>query len=111
MLIQHDSQVVLNFPCVRDEPVGEGQAEVLGRTIEAFRSYLTLVARRELAPDLAAKVGASDLVQETFLAAGRDIAQFEGNSPAELRRWLEGILQHLLGQHPPPLPRDAEAAG
>ena len=30
------------------------------------------------APDLAAKVDASDLVQETFLAAGRDIAQFEG---------------------------------
>jgi RNA polymerase sigma-70 factor, ECF subfamily len=49
-----------------------------------------------LAPDLAAKVGASDLVQETFLAAGRDIAQWQGRGPAELRSWLEGILHHLL---------------
>ena len=73
-----------------------GHAEAIVGGIEAFRDYLTLVARRELGPDLAAKVGASDLVQETFLAAGRDIAQFQGAGPAELRCWLKGILQHLL---------------
>ena len=39
---------------------------------------------------------ASDIVQETFLAAGRDIAQFRGAGPAELRGWLKGILKHLL---------------
>jgi RNA polymerase sigma-70 factor (ECF subfamily) len=77
------------------EPM-EGQSERLGTALEAFRSYLTLVARRELAPDLAAKVGASDLVQDTFLAAGRDIADLRHPSAANLRRWLEGILQHLL---------------
>ena len=53
-------------------------------------TYLTLVARRGLAPDLAAKVGASDLVQETFLAAGRDFARLRDRSPATLRSWLEG---------------------
>jgi RNA polymerase sigma-70 factor (ECF subfamily) len=74
----------------------EGQSERLGSDLEAFRSYLTLVARRALATDLAAKVGASDLVQETFLAAGRDIAQLRDRSPANLRCWLLGILQHLL---------------
>ena len=73
-----------------------GQAESLAGELDYFRDYLTLVARRELAPDLAAKVGASDLVQETFLAAGRDISQFAGDGPLELRRWLEGILRHLL---------------
>jgi RNA polymerase sigma-70 factor (ECF subfamily) len=77
------------------EPM-ERQSERLGSTLEAFRSYLTLVARRALAPDLAAKVGASDLVQETFLAAGRDIGQLRDRSPASLRCWLAGILQHLL---------------
>jgi RNA polymerase sigma-70 factor (ECF subfamily) len=73
-----------------------GRAESLAGELDYFRDYLTLVARRELAPDLAAKVGASDLVQETFLAAGRDISQFAGGSPSDLRRWLEGILRHLL---------------
>jgi RNA polymerase sigma-70 factor (ECF subfamily) len=74
----------------------EGGSEQVGSDLEAFRSYLTLLARRALAPDLAAKVATSDLVQETFLAAGRDIAQLRDHSTANLRRWLSGILQHLL---------------
>jgi RNA polymerase sigma-70 factor (subfamily 1) len=61
-----------------------------------YHSYLTLVARRGVRLDLAAKAEASDFVQETFLAAGRDIAQFRGGDLADLRRWLEGILRHLL---------------
>ncbi len=73
-----------------------GRAEVIGRALEVFRGHLTLMARRKLAPDLAAKVDASDLVQETFLAAGRDIAQLRSGDAAVLRTWLEGILRHLL---------------
>jgi RNA polymerase sigma-70 factor (ECF subfamily) len=68
----------------------------LGSGVDQFREYLTHVARRELSADLAAKVSASDLVQDTFLAAGRDAAQFQGADPAELRGWLKGILKHLL---------------
>jgi RNA polymerase sigma-70 factor (ECF subfamily) len=75
---------------------GEGQSERLGTAFEAFRGYLTVVARRELLPDLGGKIGASDLVQETFLAAGRDIAQLRGRGPESLRCWLVGILKHLL---------------
>ena len=41
-------------------------------------------------------MGASDIVQDTFLAAGRDIEQFRGAGPAELRGWLNGILKHLI---------------
>ncbi len=96
MRFQEDSRVVPNFPSMGGDAVVDGQAKELGGALEAFRNYLTMVARRGLAPDVAAKVGASDLVQETFLAAGRDIARFEGSSPAELRCWLKGILQHLL---------------
>jgi DNA-directed RNA polymerase specialized sigma24 family protein len=96
MYIPADSQVIGNLATVGGATSAERQAEALGGALEVFRSYLTLIARRELAPDLAAKVGASDLVQETFLAAGRDIARLRGRSPAELRSWLEGILQHLL---------------
>lgn len=64
--------------------------------IEAFRKDLTRIATREIGADLAAKVSASDLVQETFLAAGRDIAQFHGAGPVELQCWLRGILRHLV---------------
>jgi RNA polymerase sigma-70 factor (ECF subfamily) len=72
-----------------------GNVEALGRTLDVCRDYLLLIAERELGADLAAKVGASDLVQETFLAARRDLSAFRGQSPAEFRGWLEGILRHL----------------
>ena len=43
-----------------------------------------------------AKVGASDLVQQTMLEAGRDIESFRGQTPAELKTWLIRILRHNL---------------
>jgi RNA polymerase sigma-70 factor (ECF subfamily) len=66
----------------------------LGRLLEGCRQYLLLVANRELATDLRAKGGASDLVQETFLEAQRDFARFAGTSQAELLAWVRRILLH-----------------
>ena len=65
----------------------------------AFREYLLLVANAELDAELKAKGGASDLVQETFLLAQRDVKGFRGQSAAEWRNWLRMILQHQLANH------------
>ena len=73
-----------------------GSSEALGELLEAFRGYLLVIARAELAPDLQAKRGASDLVQDTFADAKRDFSQFVGNSEAELRAWLRRILLNRL---------------
>ena len=81
----------------REAGRGDGAPAVsLGSVFEAFRVELTAAARREIGPDLAEEVSASDLVRETFRAAGRDIAHFRGAGPAELRGWLGGILRHLV---------------
>jgi RNA polymerase sigma-70 factor (ECF subfamily) len=69
-----------------------GSREALGQVLETFRGYLLLVADRELDPDLRAKGGASDLVQDTFLEAQRDFGQFHGGSVDELRAWLRRLL-------------------
>jgi RNA polymerase sigma-70 factor (ECF subfamily) len=69
-----------------------GSCEALGKLFEACRPYLLVVAGRQLDPDLHAKGGASDLVQETFLEAQRDFVRFEGSSEAELLAWLRQIL-------------------
>jgi RNA polymerase sigma-70 factor (ECF subfamily) len=45
-----------------------------------------------LDPELHAKGGASDLVQETFLEAQRDFVRFQGKSEEELLAWLRQIL-------------------
>jgi RNA polymerase sigma-70 factor (ECF subfamily) len=83
----------------RLEAAAGGDCEALARLLEPFRDYLLLVANHELEPELRAKLGASDLVQETFVGAQRDLARFRGNSEADWRLWLRGILVHLLANH------------
>jgi RNA polymerase sigma-70 factor, ECF subfamily len=73
-----------------------GSQQALGEVLEACRGYLLTVANRQLDPQVRAKGGASDLVQETFLEAQRDFAQFRGTSEAELRAWLGRLLVNNL---------------
>lgn len=74
-----------------------GSADALGRALETCRRYLLLIAEREFDEELRAKASASDLVQETFLEAQRDFAQFQGTSDVELRAWLRRLLLNNLG--------------
>ncbi len=74
------------------EAARQGDREALGRAIQPFRQFLLMIAERELAPDLKAKQGASDLVQDTLMVAHRNFPKFEGGTRAELRAWLRKIL-------------------
>ena len=69
-----------------------GDGATLGRLLELYRRYLALLARVQIGQRLQGKVDASDLVQETFLEAHRNFAQFRGRSEGELVRWLRQIL-------------------
>jgi RNA polymerase sigma-70 factor (ECF subfamily) len=73
-----------------------GDGEALGRLLEAYRSYLTLLARVQLGRHVQSKVDPSDLVQEAFLEAHRDFHQFQGQTDAELLAWLRRLLVHNL---------------
>jgi RNA polymerase sigma-70 factor (ECF subfamily) len=73
-----------------------GSSEALGQLMEKCRQYLLLVANRELESDVHAKLGASDLVQETFLEAQRDFGSFQGHTERQLLAWFRRILLHNL---------------
>jgi RNA polymerase sigma-70 factor (ECF subfamily) len=75
-----------------------GSREALGELLEACRRYLLRIAQQELDPELQAKGGASDLVQETFLEAQRDFPRFQGNTEAELLAWLRQLLRFHLSK-------------
>jgi RNA polymerase sigma-70 factor (ECF subfamily) len=79
--------------------VRAGSREALGQLLDGYRDYLLLIAQRELDPDLKAKGGASDLVQETFLEAQRDFAQFHGETEGELLAWLRQLLLNNVANH------------
>jgi RNA polymerase sigma-70 factor (ECF subfamily) len=73
-----------------------GSREALAQALEACRGYLLMIAERELAPDLRAKAGASDLVQDALLEAQRDFGSFKGTNEGELLAWLRRLLLNNL---------------
>lgn len=69
-----------------------GDVATLGRLLELYRRYLSLLARAQIGQRLQGKVDASDLIQETFLDAHRNFAAFRGGTEAEFVGWLRQIL-------------------
>jgi RNA polymerase sigma-70 factor, ECF subfamily len=64
----------------------------LGALLAMYGNYLALLARLQIGQRLQGKADPSDLVQETFLTAHRDFAQFRGSTEAEFVGWLRQIL-------------------
>ncbi|MDB5301315.1 MAG: rpoE 4, partial [Phycisphaerales bacterium] len=69
-----------------------GDEAALGRLLESYSKYLTLLARVQIGRRLQGKLDPADVVQETFLSAHRQIEQFRGTSEGELAAWLRTIL-------------------
>ena len=73
-----------------------GSEAALGRLLESYATYLTLLARVQIGRRLQGKVDPADVVQETFLEAHRQIANFRGTTEAEMVAWLRRILAGQL---------------
>jgi RNA polymerase sigma-70 factor, ECF subfamily len=101
-------ETFVNSPCdgtVSTDAVPSPSAAVIGDTrynddpdgfLIGCRQYLLMIASEAIGPELRAKVGPSDLVQETFLAAHRDRAAFRGKTRAQMRAWLREMLECRL---------------
>jgi len=75
-----------------------GSLEALGKLLASCQNYLLHIANRDLGDDIQAKIGASDVVQETFVEAQQCFNHFHGKSEQELRAWLACILRHKLNR-------------
>ena len=73
-----------------------GEEQHLGRLLQLYRNYLTILATAQLDARLRRRVSPSDLVQETMLGAYRDFRKFRGETEGELVAWLRQILIHCL---------------
>jgi RNA polymerase sigma-70 factor (ECF subfamily) len=69
-----------------------GERLALGRLLELYRGYLSLLARLQIGRRLQGKADPADLVQDTFLEAHRNWERFRGTTEAELLSWLRRIL-------------------
>lgn len=75
-----------------------GSDEARANLFSQLRGYLSLVAERDVEPQLRPKLGASDLVQESMAVAIEKFDQFRGTSQEELYAWLSTIIKNELKQ-------------
>jgi RNA polymerase sigma-70 factor (ECF subfamily) len=73
-----------------------GDGPVDAARLEQFRGYLRLLARLHFHPTLRGKLDPSDVVQQTLVQACQGLANFRGQSDAELAAWLRQILARNL---------------
>lgn len=73
-----------------------GDEAALGELLELHRPYLKLISQRALGPRLQARLDASDLVQQTFLAASQAFGGFEGEAAEQFIAWLHSMHEHSV---------------
>ena len=73
-----------------------GMADALGRLLDRYGNYLSLLARVQVGRRLQGKIDPADLVQETFLEAHRHFPGFRGQSEPEVAAWLRQIMAGVL---------------
>lgn len=71
-----------------------GCPKSLGKVFEAMRGQLLMLADRELPEAVRAKIGPSDLVQETAIDMQQNFTQFRGKTAEECFAWLRTILRN-----------------
>jgi RNA polymerase sigma-70 factor (ECF subfamily) len=85
------------------EQARRGDRDALGKILENYRAYLRIMAQRHLDGRLAARIDASDLVQQTCLSAHRDFDRFVGDEEGQFLAWLGQIheqnLRNVLRDH------------
>ena len=64
--------------------------------VARYEPYLRMLAKVQMRRALQAKIGESDIVQQTMLQAVQAIDQFRGTGDAEFRGWLRQILARHL---------------
>ncbi len=85
----------------RGRPRTRADTMTPGRLMEGLRQYLLMMANQVIGPELQAKLGPSDLVQETFLEAQQHLVRFPGPKRARDPR---------LAAHDPGMPAGERAA-
>jgi len=68
-----------------------GDREALGQLLDRHRCWLQMLSFNGLQPGLRARVGESDLIQQTILSALRAFPNFGGGSTLEFQEWLKQI--------------------
>ena len=73
-----------------------GTTDAVGDLLEPYRNYLRMLASSQLGRAVGKRVSPSDIVQDTMLAAHRDLDDFQGSTQSEFGAWLRTVLSRCL---------------
>jgi len=73
-----------------------GATEAVGDLLEPYRNYMRVLAASQMGRPVGKRVSPSDIVQDTMLAAHRDLGDFQGTTQAEFSSWLRTVLSRCL---------------
>jgi RNA polymerase sigma-70 factor (ECF subfamily) len=68
-----------------------GCRESLGKLLDRHANYLRIVVESRMDRRLQPRLSASDVVQQAFCEAHRDLPNFRGSTPVEFAAWLRAI--------------------
>lgn len=93
---EHESLVLL-------QRARQGKQEALGALLQQLRPWLKVMAQSLLVSGVAARVDASDIVQQTCLSVHNRILQFQGDDVGQFMAWVREIhrcnIQDELRRH------------
>lgn len=73
-----------------------GATDAVGDLLEPYRNYMRILAASQMGRTVGKRVSPSDIVQDTMLAAHRDLNDFKGTTQAEFVAWLRAVLSRCL---------------
>jgi RNA polymerase sigma-70 factor (ECF subfamily) len=76
--------------------IRQGDRDAFTPLFESYRQRLFVWIHYKLSPDRRRPEDIEEILQETFLAACSDLAQFEYRSPGSFLRWLRRIAEHVI---------------
>ncbi len=95
---QNDTPIEELIRCAR-----QGDREALGELLEKHRPFLRAISQRHISGKLAARLDASDVIQQTCLSVYGNFKKFAGNQEAEFMAWLQRIheqnIQNAIRDH------------
>lgn len=74
--------------------IRDGDEDALSQLLLQYQAFIRKVAYVSMDRGLAAKIGGSDLAQETLFDAFRGLPEFKGQTSAELRAWLRRLVKN-----------------
>ena len=74
----------------------EGDTGAFSLLFQKYRSRLAVLIYYRMGPELRARAEVDDILQETFLAASRQLSQFNYQSPGSFMAWLSRIAEHAI---------------